>query len=119
MSLADAEVGSTERFQGQHLTTDVEAVQISSGDYNRVVMSGFLGESLNVLDDSGLQHLIENDPGDFRTMLEERKSAADLREVTTGHITENLTLLDNTDDLRIGKWQSNISTSRECSRCLW
>ena len=69
--IGDVETGSIEGVQGQHLTTVAEGVQSGNRDDSRDVMCGFLGGSLDMLDDSGLEHRIENEPVQFKTRSEE------------------------------------------------
>ena len=69
-------------------------------------MSHLLGESLDVLDDSRLRQLIENGPVEFGTVLEEKRSAADVRGVNVGQFTENVTIFGDVVDLESGNWTS-------------
>ena len=70
MPVGDIEMGSTEGVRGQHLTK-LRVFNGGNGDDSRAVMSGYLIGSLYMLDDSGLVHLIENEPVEFKIMLQE------------------------------------------------
>ena len=88
------------------MTTVAAGVEGGSIGDSRIVMSDFLGESLNVLDDSGLHHLIVKDPVGLRTILEEGASPTEIEEVITGHIAENVTFLDDDVELETGNHTS-------------
>ena len=92
-----------------NLPNAVESVQDVSHDESPNILSHLLGESLEVLDDSGLRHLIENVAVEFGTGLEEERSGAVVRGVSVGQITDNLTFLDNFMDLESGNRTSTPS----------
>ena len=75
----------------------------------RFFVSHLLGESLEVLDDSGLRQLIENVPVEFGSGLEEDQSCAVVRGVSVGQVTESVTFLDDVMDLESGNWTSTPS----------
>ena len=58
MPADEIEGESTEVMPGQLLTTVDEGVERANIDDSRFAMSGFLGESLDVLDDTGLKDLL-------------------------------------------------------------
>ena len=72
-------------------------------------MSHLLGESLEVLDESGLRQLIENVPVQFETGLEEERSEAVVGGGGIGQFTENVTFLDNVMNLGSGNRTSTPS----------
>ena len=63
-------------------------MQDVSHDESQIIVSHLLGECLEVLgeslDDSGLRQMIQNDPVDFGTGLEEERSGAVVRGVSVG-----------------------------------
>ena len=67
-----------------------------------------LGESLEVLDDSQLQRLIDNAPRESTMVLEEERTAT-LRGVGAGQCTENVTFLDDVVNLESGNRTSTPS----------
>ena len=87
-------------MQDQYLTTPAEGVESNSIDDNRIALSGFLGQNFDVLDDSGLQHLIVNDPVELRTMMKEEGPVTEVREDIAGNIAESNTFFDNHVELR-------------------
>ena len=92
-----------------NLTNVVESVEDVSHDESQIIVSQLLGESLAVLDDSGLRQLIENVPVELGTGLEEERSGAVVIGVSAGQFMENVTFLDNAVDLEIGNWTSTPS----------
>ena len=95
MPVGEVHMESAERVIVPNLINVVESVQDDTRDDSHIIMSHLLGEGLDVLDDSELRQLIENAPVEFGTVLEEERSTADVRGVTTGQFTENVTFLDN------------------------
>ena len=85
-----------------NLPNVVESMQGVSHDESQVIVSHLVGESLEVLDDSGLRQLIENVPVEFGSGLEEEQSCAVDRGVSVGQITENATFLDDVMNLESG-----------------
>ena len=83
--------GSAERVVVPKLPNVVEGVHGDSHDGTQIIVSHLLGESSEVLDDSGLLQLIENVPVQFETGLEEERSCAVARGVSFGPITESVT----------------------------
>ena len=76
---------------------------------SQIVVSLLLGESLEVLDDSGLRQLIENVPVEFGNGLDEEKSCAVVRGVNVGQVTESVTFLDDVMNLESGNRTSTPS----------
>ena len=74
-----------------------------SHDESQIIVSHLLGESLEVLDESGLRQLIENVPVESGSGLDEKQSCAVVRGVTVGQITESVTFLDGVMNLESGK----------------
>ena len=89
---------SVERVVVPNLTNVVENVEEDSRDDSHIVVSHLLGESLELLDDSQLQRLIENAPGESTMVLEEERTAT-FGGVGAGQCTENVTLLDDVVNL--------------------
>ena len=81
-----------------NLTNVVESVQEDTRDDSHIVVSHLLGESLEVLDDSQLQRLMENSPGESTMVLEEERIAT-FRGVGAGQCTENVTFFDDVVNL--------------------
>ena len=84
-----------------NLTIVVESVEEDSRDDSHIVKSHLLGESLEVLDDSQLQRLIKNAPGESTMVLEEKRTVT-FRGVGAGQCTENMTFLDDVVNLESG-----------------
>ena len=84
------------------MTDVVESVLGDSHDDSHIIMIHLLGESLDVLDDGGLRQLTETVPVEFGTGLVEERSTGDVRGVTTGQFTENVTFLEVAADLKSG-----------------
>ena len=97
---------SAERVVIPNLPNVVESMQDVSHDENQIIVSHLLGESLEVLDDSGLRQLIENVPVGFGSGLDEEQSCAVVRRVNVGQTTENVTFSDNFMNLESGNWTS-------------
>ena len=68
--VGDGQMESAERVNVHSLTNVVENVQGDSRADSQIIVSHLLGESLDVLDDSGLRQLFENAPVEFGTVLE-------------------------------------------------
>ena len=100
---------STEGVDVPNLPNVVESVQIFSHDEIQIIVSQLLGESLEVLDDSGLRQLIENVPVQIETGLEEERSEAVVGGVGFGHFTETAIFLDKIRDLKSGNGTSTPS----------
>ena len=111
MPVGEVHVEPTDRFNVPNLTNVVENVKDHSRDDSDIIVSHLLSESLDVLDDSRLQQLLENAPVGFVTELEEELSTADVRGVTTGEFTENVGFLDNAVDLKSGNQTSTPSNN--------
>ena len=73
-----------------NLPNVVESMQGVSHDESQNIVSHLLGESLGVLDDSGLRQLVENVPVEFGSGLDEEHSCAVVRGVSVGQITESV-----------------------------
>ena len=73
---------STEGVVVPNLPNIVESVHDVSHDESQIIVSPLLGESLEVLDDSGLRQLIENLPVEFGIGLEEERFGTVVREVS-------------------------------------
>ena len=99
MPVCEVHMESAEGVSVSDLPNVAESVQDDSGVESHYIMSHFLGESLDVLDDSGLRQLIQNAPVEFGTVLEEERSTFDVIGDSAGQFTENVTFLDNADDL--------------------
>ena len=102
MPVCEIRKESTERVVVPNLPNVVQSVQDVSHDESQIIVSHLLGESLEVLDDSGLRQLIENVAVELETGLEEERSEALVRGVGVGQFTENMTFLDNVMDLESG-----------------
>ena len=102
MPVCEIRQESTEGVNVPNLPNVVESVQNVSHVESQIIVSQFLGESLEVLDDSGLRQLIENVPVQFETGLEEEQSEAVVGGVCIGQLTENMNFLDNVMDLGSG-----------------
>ena len=83
---------SAKRINIPSLTNIGESVEGDGCDDSHTLVSPLLGESLDVLDDSGLRQLIENAQVEFATRLEEEQSTAEFGDITAGQFTENVTL---------------------------
>ena len=94
MPVGEVHMESPKRINVPNLTNVVESVE---GD-SQIIVSHLLGEILEVLDDSRLRQMIENAPVDFGNVLEGERSTGDVRGITTGQFTENVTFLDNAVD---------------------
>ena len=105
MPVCEVRKESVEGVVVPNLTSVVESIQEDSRDDSHIVVSHLLGESLEVLDDSQLQRLIENAPGESTIVLEEERTAI-FRGVGASQCTENVTFLDNVVNL-----ESNNRTS--------
>ena len=92
---------STEGVDVPNLPNVVESVQGDSHDETHIIVSHLLGESLEVLDDSGLRQLIENVPVHCETGIEEERSEAVVGGVGIGHFTETVTFLHKVMDLGV------------------
>ena len=92
-----------------NLPNVVESMQGVSHDENQNIVSHLLGESLEVLDDSGIRQLIENVRVEFRSLLYEEQSCAVVRGVSVGQITESVTFLDDVMNLESGNRTSTPS----------
>ena len=80
-----------------------------SHDESQIIVSHLLGESLEVIDDSGLRQLIENVPVEFGSGLVEEQSCAVVRGVSVGQNTESVTFLDDVMNLESGNRSSTPS----------
>ena len=89
---------SVDRVLVPNLTIIVESVQEDSRDDSHIVVNYLLGESLEVLEDSQLQRLIENAPGESTMVLKEERTAT-FRGVGAGQCTKNMTFLDDVVNL--------------------
>ena len=87
MPVCEIRKESTEGVVVPNLPNVVASVQDVSHDESQNNVSHLLGESLEVLDDSGLLQLIENVPVEFGAGLEEEKSGVVVRGVSVGQIT--------------------------------
>ena len=92
-----------------NLRNVVECVKDDSHDESQIIVSHLLGESSDVLDDSGLRQLIGNVPAEFRALLQVERSAADVRGVSACQFIENVTFLDNVVNLERGNQTSTPS----------
>ena len=99
MPVCEIRKGSADVVVVPNFPNVVESMQSVSHDESQIILSHLLGESLGVLDDSGLRQLIENVPVEFRSGLDEEQSCAVVRGVSVGQITESVTFLDNVMNL--------------------
>ena len=67
-----------------NLPNVVESVQNYSHDESQIIVSHWLGESLEVLDENGLRQQIENVPVELETGLEEERSEVVVRGLGVG-----------------------------------
>ena len=109
MPVCEIRKQSTEGVVVPNLLNVVESVQGVSHDESQIIKSHLLGESLDVLDDSGLRQLIEYVPIELGTGLEEERFGVVIRGVSVGQFTENVTFLDNVMDLESGNRTSTLS----------
>ena len=72
---------SKERPPFDYCCWDRSMWQYQWQSYCCIFLSGFLGESLDVLGDSGLQHLVLNDLVELRTILEEEGQRVALKKL--------------------------------------
>ena len=77
----------------EHTSVVNEATQIAESGDGDVVLSQIFGQSLNVFDDSEIQWLIEDDPVEFQSMVEERASTTTADETLIGLRFEKFTFL--------------------------
>ena len=106
MPVCEIRKESAEGVVVSNLPNVVESMQGDSHDESQNIVSHLLGESLGVLDDSGLRQLIENVPVEFGSGLDEEQSSAVFRGVSVGQITESVTFLDDVMNLESGNWTS-------------
>ena len=109
MPVCEVPQESTEGVDVPNLPNVVESVRNFSHDESQIIVSLLLGESLEVLDDSGLRQLIENVPVQFETGLEEERSDVVVSGVGVGHFAETVNFLDNVMDLESGNRTSTPS----------
>ena len=95
------------------MTDVVEPVEGDYCDDSDFIVNLLLCESSDVLDDCGLQQLIENDPVKFGTVLE-GESVTEFEKVTASHITENVTFLD-----KVVEFEKGDQTSTPMSAAVW
>ena len=108
------------------MTNAVESVQEDSRDDSHIVVSHLLGEGLEVFDDSQLQRLIENAPGESTMVLEE--STATFRGVGAGQCTfledvvnlesDNCTSTPSKDAARVGGKRQAVGSEVELGSVL-
>ena len=108
MPVCEIRKESVEGVVVPNLTNVVGSVQEDSRDDSHIVVSHLLGESLEVLDDSQLQRLIENGPGECTMVLVEERVAT-FRGVAARQCTENVTFLDDVVNLESSNRTSNPS----------
>ena len=113
MSDGDAEISQSRIVGGQDLTDVVEGVEGDNRDDSHFIVILLLGESSDLLDDSGLQQLIENDPVKFGSVLE-GESVTEFEKVTAGQITESVTFLDKVVEVEKGN-----KTSKPVRAAVW
>ena len=92
-----------------NLPNVVESMRGVSHYESQIVVSLLLGESLEVLDDSGLRQLIENVPVEFGSGLDQEQSCAVVRGVNVGQVTESVNFLDDVMNLESGNRTSTPS----------
>ena len=109
MPVCEIRKESAEGVVVPNLPNVVEIMQGVSHDESQIIVSHLLGESLGVLDDSGLRQLIENVPVEFGSGLVEEQSCAVVRGLSVGQITENVTFLDDVMNLENGNRNSTPS----------
>ena len=99
MQVCEIRKGSIKGVVVPNLSNVVESFQDVIHDESQIIVNHLLGESLDVLDDSGLRQLIENVPVELGSELEEERSRSVVKGVSVGQFTENVTLLDNVMNL--------------------
>ena len=87
MPVCEIRKESTEGVVVPNLPSVVVSVQDVSQDESQNNVSHLLGESLEVLDDSGLRQPIPNIPVEFGAGLEEERSGVVVKGVSVGQIT--------------------------------
>ena len=116
MPVCEIRKESAEGVHVPNLTNVVASAQEDSRDNSHIVVSHLLGESLEVLDDSQLQRLIENAPGESTMVLEEERTAT-FRGVGAGQCTENVTfwMMSSTskDAARVGGKRKAVGSEVE------
>ena len=95
MPVCEVHMKSIEGVIVPNLPNVAESVQDDNLDESHIIVSHLLSESLDVLEYSGLRQLTENAHVEFGTVLEEGQSTVDVRGVSAGQFTENVTFLDN------------------------
>ena len=95
---------SAEGVVEPNLPNFIESMEGFSQNESQIIVSHFLVESLEALDDSGLRQLIENIP-----VLDEEQSCAVDRGVSVGQITESVSFLDDVMNLQSGNRTSTPS----------
>ena len=113
MSDGDVEISQSRGVEGQDLTDVVEPVEGDNRDDSHFIVNLLLCENSDVLDDCGLQQLIENDPVKFGTVLE-GESVIEFEKVTASHITESVTLLD-----KVVEFEKVNQTSTPVRAAVW
>ena len=113
ISDGDVELSQSRVVERQDLIDFVEGVEGDNRDDSHFIVILLLGESSDVLDDCGLQQLIENDPVKFGTALE-GESVTEFEKVTAGRITESVTFLDNVVEVEKGN-----KTSKPVRAAVW
>ena len=109
MSVFEIRRESSEGVVVPDLPNVVESKEDVGHHESQIIVSLLLGESLEVLDDSGLRQLFDNVPVEFGTRLEEERSGDVVKGVSVGQITKYVTFLDNAMDLESGNWTSTPS----------
>ena len=109
MPVCEIRKESAEGVVVPNLPNVVESMQGVSHDESQIIVSHLLGESLGVLDDSGIRQVIENVPVEFGSGLDEEQSCAVVTGVSVVQITASVTFLDDVMNLESGNWTSTPS----------
>ena len=83
----------------KHSTVVAEGTKRADSEASDVVLSHFVGQHLNVLEDSEIQRLIDDNTVEFRTLLEGRETTIRAKKTLFGHTTEKMTFLSNAAEL--------------------
>ena len=85
-------------IRGEQTTAVVKGCRSADSGDSDIVLSHFLGQSRNALDDSEIQRLMEDDPAGFQDMLEVGESAIGA-EQTFSQTPERMTFLSDSVQL--------------------
>ena len=107
---------STEGVVVPNLPNVVDSMPDVSQDESQIIVSPLLGESLEMLDDSGLRQLIENVPVELETGLEEERSEA-VERSGCWSVHRKCDLFEQCFGL--GEWQPNFDAVKRFCSCEW